>query len=206
MIPVLKEGRQYVSSPSQAPKGVAVKRGPRGGYYYEEPVAKDKKEATSKLEGKLTKDNFTFDQPIGGFRLATGLSEFDTNLDAVDNSQREYDFELEWKTPDEVLKQQYIQSSLYKKEGDVGFYTWIKASEGTERLKRYTKMLKGETVPAHKTYGDKLLPIIVTEWDRDGKLKDFQEGRTRALAAKQAGLEKIPILKAMHRKRTNEND
>jgi len=37
------EGKTYVSSPGDAPKGTALKRGPRGGYYYEEPAGKGSK-------------------------------------------------------------------------------------------------------------------------------------------------------------------
>ena len=35
---VMEEGKTYVSSPAGAPKGASVKKGPRGGYYYEEPA------------------------------------------------------------------------------------------------------------------------------------------------------------------------
>ena len=37
---VMEEGKTYVKSPSEAPKGSAVKRGPKGGYYYDEPSGK----------------------------------------------------------------------------------------------------------------------------------------------------------------------
>ena len=205
MIPVLKEGRQYVSSPSQAPKGVAVKRGPRGGYYYEEPVKKDKKETTSKLEGKLTKDNFTFDQPIGGFGLYTYITQFDQGLKNLNDPEREYDFEIEWKTPDESLKEQY---EIYKmgKDKIVSFLEWVNAVEGTPKLERYTKMLKGEKVSLHKSLGEKPLPIIWKEYKKDGTLTKDQEGRTRSLAAKYAGLKEIPVLKIKQRDMVNEDD
>jgi len=39
-----KEGRKYVKSPADAPKGVSVKRGTHGGYYYEPVVNLELKE------------------------------------------------------------------------------------------------------------------------------------------------------------------
>ena len=42
----------YVSSPGDAPKGVALKRGPRGGYYYDEPVKGEPKKEEPSLKQK----------------------------------------------------------------------------------------------------------------------------------------------------------
>ena len=50
---IFEEGRTYYNNPSEAPKGVALKRGPRGGYYTEEPVGKkDGGKATATNIGK----------------------------------------------------------------------------------------------------------------------------------------------------------
>lgn len=54
----LAEGRTYIASPSMAPKGVAVRRGVRGGYYYEEPVRREEPKKEPTTQPKVNKINY----------------------------------------------------------------------------------------------------------------------------------------------------
>ncbi len=155
-----------------------------------------------KLSGKLTKDNFKFGQKIGAFKLYTDLLEFDADLKHIDDPQREYDFEIEWKSPDDALWEQFIQSGDFKKHGKDSYNSWIEFAKNSPNIERFVKKLRGDYTGTSRAghYKGEPLPIIVTEYNKDNKLMDFQEGRTRALASKIVGLRQIPILKAIHRR------
>ena len=63
---IMEEGKTYVSSPAGAPEGASVKRGPKGGYYYEEPAGKKdidvgkriKQLKTARDIGTITSDEY----------------------------------------------------------------------------------------------------------------------------------------------------
>ena len=67
------EGKTYVNSPAEAPRGIALKRGPRGGYYYDEPVnAQSKREEPKyyeKPDEKKPKLGEKVGDSLGGFQL-----------------------------------------------------------------------------------------------------------------------------------------
>ena len=50
------EGKTYVNSPAEAPEGVVLKTGPRGGKYYDEPTNKDSKKEPKKSAWELRDD------------------------------------------------------------------------------------------------------------------------------------------------------
>ena len=108
------EGKTYVTSPGDAPKGTALKRGPRGGYYYEEPAGKGDttKQVPSEMkynphekgEGELMKDyglskGQKIKTPSGEMGKVIGMTH-DGLIASVDSEgNRHSDF-----TPDEVTK------------------------------------------------------------------------------------------------------
>ena len=53
---VMEEGKTYVKNPAEAPKGVALKRGPKGGYYYDEPSGGQKQEPTQGPKPEMMED------------------------------------------------------------------------------------------------------------------------------------------------------
>jgi len=76
------EGKTYVASPGDAPKGTALKRGPRGGYYYEEPGKKEPTKAglfkdptAQKIYSKALKDG---DPPKVAFDKALAFTQEDS--------------------------------------------------------------------------------------------------------------------------------
>ena len=61
----LNEGRTYIKSPNEAPEGASVKRGPKGGYYYEEPAGKGEKKPKGEWK-HAPRGGFYYDNPSGG--------------------------------------------------------------------------------------------------------------------------------------------
>ena len=126
------------------------------------------------------------------FELYTDLPDFDESLIHYDED-RKYNFKLEWKSPEAALQEQYEQRPSGARNGeDPSFETWLLMSSSNPKTYSYARQMKEEPT--------KLFPVIVTEYSSTGERIKFQEGRTRALAAKIAGLKSIPVLRATHRR------
>ena len=107
---MFKEGRTYYNNPSEAPKGVALKRGPRGGYYTDAPVGKGKEDSIDNKNYKLDMQH----KALAAKRLkitdaikqkATGWDEFHKMV--ADNSEiKQIDKKL-----DSIAKQRTEPSS-----------------------------------------------------------------------------------------------
>mgnify|MGYP001446293019 CR=1 FL=1 len=164
-----------------------VKKHIRFGKPYSVPSSMSWTEAPRKTPKKFPE----FWSRIGDspFKMDTSLGDFNNSLMDLDEPFREYDFELEWKSPDEVLLEQFAMVDYFDGRHNQTFEFWLQGSS-VETAQKYAEKMKSGS----------LFPAIVIEYDSDGNKMKFQEGRTRALAAKLAGLKLIPILKATHRR------
>ena len=131
-----------------------------------------------------------------GFRNDTQLG-MDFWLARPESKDRDYDFALTEMSPDEFLDLQLKQA---RKDSEY-FISKDEFLNDAGYTGEYKKILRGEDHEATDYYpSDSKLPLPVAEYDEEGDLSGFQEGRTRALAAKEIGMEKIPVLIAKKRK------
>jgi len=120
------------------------------------------------------------------------LPVFDASLKHP-NEYRKYDMKLVWKTPRQELMHQFKQSRIYREDGMKGLAEWEHTPESMKgpikKLSMYQEMQKNNGK----------IPIIVEEYNVDGSVHNFQEGRTRSQIAIALGIKKIPILQAFTR-------
>jgi hypothetical protein len=110
-----------------------------------------------------------------------GLPLFESNIFAqIDGSSEEYDMDLEVMDIDE-----YIDSQLARFEKRE-----LKDFTPEEAYERGLEEEKLESMVESIEEG-KPLPLPVIEYDEEGELEEFQEGRHRGEALKKAGREKI---------------
>jgi hypothetical protein len=107
-------------------------------------------------------------------------------------------------SPEEFLDYQAKQTTISMQGREPGVvYTAEEMEEGVYRpkIERFKKILGGEEhKPVKDIYGPhSKFPLFVLEYDKEGELTGFQEGRHRAVAAKELGMEKIPVLIAQKR-------
>jgi hypothetical protein len=109
----------------------------------------------------------------------TGLATFDAYLHNKDSPHRNFDFERIQLTPDEYME---TQKKILSKRGNGEKLFQIGIDRGhVDRLKK--AILEG-----------KEMPTFVIEYDKQGNLTGFQEGRHRVIAMKELGVEKIPVV------------
>lgn len=131
-----------------------------------------------------------------GFRVETDLG-MDFWLARPTSKQREYDFALTEMSPDDFLDIQLKQIRKDREEF-ISRDDFIRDAKDTEL---YEQILKGEEHEDDGYHGsDSKLPLVVAEYDEGAELSGFQEGRTRALAAKNIGMERMPVLIAKKHK------
>lgn len=131
-----------------------------------------------------------------GFRSETELG-MDHWLARPTNKEREYDFALTEMTPDDFLD---IQLKQIRKDRE-DFISRDDFLRGAGNTELYEQILRGEEHEATNYYdSDSKLPLPVVEYDEEGDLSGFQEGRSRAVAAKNIGMERMPVLIAKKHK------
>ena len=129
---------------------------------------------------------------------ATGLPFADSSIADYENRHRHYDVEFEWMGLQDFMDVQYqiymesIESHneyIRKTRGRDTPWPLLRKSEYWEqtptqsKVRSIVKLMEGGTV----------FQALVIEYDHDGKLHDFQEGRHRSLALKFLGKQRLPV-------------
>jgi hypothetical protein len=111
----------------------------------------------------------------------TDLPIFDSSLHNKESPNRNYDFEKTSITPDEYIKiqEKILSKRTTSKTGHELFWNTADRKH-IDRIKK--SILEG-----------KEMPRFVIEYDKDGALTGFQEGRHRIIAMKELGVEKVPV-------------
>jgi len=86
------EGKTYVNSPAEAPKGIVLKRGPRGGYYYDEPISNEPKREEPKFN-KATKSELA-NKTDSFFNTEMSFEDFYNNSNIRANSWKKLETHL----------------------------------------------------------------------------------------------------------------
>jgi hypothetical protein len=146
----------------------------------------------TKLEGKMGKHEDVW-------RAETELPEFDITLDDPTNKYRHHDVALTEMSPDEFLRGQYEQFKATVHDTEPLSYEDYLECKSPAKVEYYKDILEGKRhKPVKGIYGpDSKLPITVLEYNVEGKSAGFQEGFHRGMAAKEAGLERMPVLIAV---------
>lgn len=138
------------------------------------------------------------------YRPVTELPEFDETLARPKDKYRHHDIALTEMTPDEFLEIQKEQTNKALNKN----YTREELEEDVyrPRIEELKKILRGEEhEPVRDIYGpNSKLPLFVAEYEPDGEYSGWQEGRHRAVAAKEEGIERIPVLIARKRDKYDE--
>jgi hypothetical protein len=129
---------------------------------------------------------------------STGLPFADTSIFDYENRHRHYDVEFEWMGLQEFMDAQYQiymesierhNEYIRRERSRDTPWTLLRKSEYWEKTPTQSKvrniiklMQDGEVFQA-----------LVIEYDNDGTLHDFQEGRHRSLALKFLGKERVPV-------------
>jgi len=145
----------------------------------------------SKLSGKLGKHE-------AYWRAETDAPPLDRTLDDPLGEESRFDVALTEMTPDEFLDTQFEQAKAAG-SGRIERDKWQRPS--SFKLDRAVGIMKGEYADPRGYYksGTKL-PLVYVEYGPEGELTGWQEGRHRALAAKEMGLDMMPVLIAKRRK------
>ena len=105
----------------------------------------------------------------------TDIPIFDMSILYPDDPKKHYNCELKWLTLDEFLEWQCKTKNTTKEE----FLSWI----GEDTVNSIIEGIKkGNAFNA-----------FVLEFDEEGRLEDFQEGRHRIIAMKRLGIERVPV-------------
>lgn len=126
-----------------------------------------------------------------GISFATGKTDKRTG----EYTNRGYEKKRVLMSPDDVLYRQFEQKPRTQPEltnpktYDERFDKWKRFidRENIDKLKRAIQDPKAQ------------VPVVIEEYDETGKRKDFQEGRHRAIAAKELGHETMPVILALKR-------
>jgi len=118
-----------------------------------------------------------------GFKPETELSMVDLSIRDPNFPYRDYSVALTEMPPDEFLRMQYDQARVHEPE-----LTWegFMAGAMPMQVEELRKSMSGTT--------ERKVPIPVLLYTKEGKLSGFQEGRKRAVAAEQLGMERIPVI------------
>lgn len=105
----------------------------------------------------------------------TDIPIFDMSIVHADDPKKHYNCELKWLSLDEFLDWQCKTKNTTKEE----FLGWV----GDDTVNSIIEGIKkGNPFNA-----------FVLEFDEEGKLEDFQEGRHRIIAMKRLGIERVPV-------------
>jgi hypothetical protein len=112
---------------------------------------------------------------------STDLASFDESIHNKDNPHRNFDSEKVYLTPEEYIA---IQKKILSKRPsnhtpDHLFWSGV-SKKRVEEIKK--EILNGKELSA-----------FVIEYNKDGSLTSFQEGRHRVVALKELGVNKIPV-------------
>ena len=138
-------------------------------------------------------ERIVHDGPVTWNIGQTGMPFADTSIFDYTNSHRHYDAEFEWMPLEEFKQARY---RVYEK-----FFPWPveEAYRHNARFLSYSEYWK-ETFTQLKV--DHLIELLskgtvfdafAIELDKDGEIMDYQEGRHRALALQQMGIQKVPV-------------
>ena len=165
------EGETYVASPGDAPKGTALKRGPRGGYYYEEPAGKgsEKEQPLVSTKGmpdwekKMVKKAREIPKALDHvtkIKWDTVGAKSEDEYQAILKKQFEKDFpskqpdkEQGTKEPDTVEQGTFDKDNEYKKASDEFKKLGIQSDDMTRKM-IITQLDKGHDVEWMKKHTD----------------------------------------------------
>lgn len=123
--------------------------------------------------------------------LSTDIPIFDSSIKNPENKNRKYDMRFKAMPIDAFLKLQYeiFETGRYAEYPGSGVEKfWLAVSdEHKENIKKAMKE-------------GKIFPSFVVEFDEEGNLTDFQEGRHRLVALRELGVSKVPVWIAYKRK------
>ncbi len=165
-----EEGKTYVTSPGGAPKGTALKRGPRGGYYYEDPskgnvpkevqATRTKKTSDVKAkvktladEGKITPDEHKKYYAQKGKNDKPLWSPHTTTISVGDSVQVHLD--------DKTLKDAIVRE--FNPDGKVSVE--YETPEGERKIGTYDR---SQLSPGPKAIANKIMDISYSIMDKHG--------------------------------------
>lgn len=128
----------------------------------------------------------------------TGMPFADTSIIDFDNRHRHYDMTFEWMDLEKFMEIQYkIYKKFYRESrvnGGNRLMTfdeyWVNVPFKDEKMEAILDVIKaGEAFDA-----------LLIETDKNGSLKDYQEGRNRALVLQRLGIKKVPVWIAQDRR------
>ena len=123
------------------------------------------------------------------FKDTTGIMFDDDILKRGHKQKRKVEFAT--MDPEDVLKLQFMQARA--SGSDSSFDRFIGVSKKYRNPEGFARLKEGISDE------NPLVPLVAIELSTDGQLSGFQEGRNRALAARELGLKEMPVVIAKRR-------